>query len=271
MVYRCYNYPDYLMHHGIKGQKWGIRRTPAQLGHVVSSGARKIKNAVTSASAKRKAKKQAKKDAEEQEEKKRQEQDLETRKNNILKSRSARQLYENADLFTTQELQSAYNRLVLERNISQLTPKEKSTGQKVVDFYINNGEKVSKVIGTTNKIIANSKRFAELTGLSDSKTKDKGKQSDGQNGSSKKKKDKGGDSVAGEARKVASEAARDFAKDFSDIGDFARKAAKQASSSSSSKKEPVVNLSPDDVIVRDLSNEGRRWLEDRERRRLPGR
>lgn len=25
--------PDELYHHGIKGQKWGIRRTPAQLGH----------------------------------------------------------------------------------------------------------------------------------------------------------------------------------------------------------------------------------------------
>lgn len=24
---------DYIYHHGIKGQKWGIRRTPAQLGH----------------------------------------------------------------------------------------------------------------------------------------------------------------------------------------------------------------------------------------------
>ena len=23
----------YLMHHGVKGQKWGVRRTPAQLGH----------------------------------------------------------------------------------------------------------------------------------------------------------------------------------------------------------------------------------------------
>ena len=33
-----YNYydPDVIMHHGIKGMKWGIRRTPEQLGHKAS-------------------------------------------------------------------------------------------------------------------------------------------------------------------------------------------------------------------------------------------
>ena len=30
------NYPNYICHHGIKGMKWGIRRTPAQLGHKAS-------------------------------------------------------------------------------------------------------------------------------------------------------------------------------------------------------------------------------------------
>ena len=37
-----YIYDDYLEHHGIKGQKWGVRRTPEQLGHAVSRGRQSI-------------------------------------------------------------------------------------------------------------------------------------------------------------------------------------------------------------------------------------
>lgn len=34
-------FDDVLAHHGIKGQKWGVRRTPAQLGHKPSGSRRK--------------------------------------------------------------------------------------------------------------------------------------------------------------------------------------------------------------------------------------
>lgn len=33
-----YIYDDYLEHYGIKGMRWGVRRTPEQLGHAVSHG-----------------------------------------------------------------------------------------------------------------------------------------------------------------------------------------------------------------------------------------
>lgn len=49
----------YLMHHGIKGMKWGVRRTPAQLGHKSSAGSR-VKTKLNDPEFKRKAAKAAK-------------------------------------------------------------------------------------------------------------------------------------------------------------------------------------------------------------------
>lgn len=49
----------YLMHHGVKGMKWGVRRTPAQLGHRPTAGSR-IKTKLNDPEFKRKAAKAAK-------------------------------------------------------------------------------------------------------------------------------------------------------------------------------------------------------------------
>ena len=49
----------YLMHHGIKGMKWGVRRTPTQLGHKPSVGSR-VKTKLSDPEFKRKAAKAAK-------------------------------------------------------------------------------------------------------------------------------------------------------------------------------------------------------------------
>lgn len=47
---------DYLAHHGIKGQRWGIRRTPEQLGHKpVKKRESKIKKLVDEAAKKKQA------------------------------------------------------------------------------------------------------------------------------------------------------------------------------------------------------------------------
>lgn len=49
----------YLMHHGVKGMKWGVRRTPAQLGHKPSVGSR-VKTKLNDPEFRRKAAKAAK-------------------------------------------------------------------------------------------------------------------------------------------------------------------------------------------------------------------
>lgn len=129
---------DYaLQHHGVKGQKWGIHRTPEQLGH------------------KRRWKRQDKSSEENKERKKLSEEEKETRKNMVLKSRSAKLLYENADLFDYQELQSAYNRLQLERNIKNLSPKDISRGEAFVNNYIKVSNKTSEVTESSTRLYNN--------------------------------------------------------------------------------------------------------------------
>lgn len=108
---------DELYHHGIKGQKWGVRRTPAQLGHVVSRGAKKVKSMVRKSQAKRKAKKAAEEKEKREEAKK---------KKPVSK-------------MTDKELQTRINRLNMERqalslqrDISNLQPQHVSAGKKFI-------------------------------------------------------------------------------------------------------------------------------------------
>jgi len=122
-----------LYHFGIKGMKWGIRRTPIQLGH-----ATKNKN-------------QRKNDKQALNKKAR----IDKKKREVLKSRSAKELYKYANLFNTRELQEAYNRLQLERNIQNLFPKEVKKGQNFTQKIIKSGRTVSDLLDTGTKLYNN--------------------------------------------------------------------------------------------------------------------
>ena len=145
---------DYLYHHGIKGMKWGVRRTPAQLGHDVKKTTKKVAGFIRDSYSKHKTKKASKKEEATRKKTEATEADrqkaLERKKAAVLNSRSPKLLYENARLFTDQELQSAYNRLVLERNIANLTPKEKTAGQK----FAEKSSTISQTIGNISKTAA---------------------------------------------------------------------------------------------------------------------
>lgn len=188
---------NYLTHYGIKGQKWGIRRYQNSDGSLTSAGRKrysdsggirgavsKVKNAVTRRGSSSKA--AAKKKQEEKEEKEKE--TLEQKKDRVLKSRSAKELYENADLFTTQELQSAYNRLSLERNISSLVPKDVDKGKQFVDNAIKTAKTLNDAIDTGSKLYNNvAKVYNSLTEegrkkplpmIKDDQKKDKDKKDD---------------------------------------------------------------------------------------------
>lgn len=113
-----------LRHWGIKGQKWGVRRFQNTDGTLTAEGKKRYSKDGSDGPA----------------------ETVDAKKARILKSRSAKEVYKNADLFTTQELQEAYNRLNLERNIKSLVPAEVSKGEKFVDETIKWGKKTADLI-----------------------------------------------------------------------------------------------------------------------------
>lgn len=41
---KMYEYPDYLMHHGIKGMRWGVRRYQNKDGSLTNAGKKHVSN-----------------------------------------------------------------------------------------------------------------------------------------------------------------------------------------------------------------------------------
>lgn len=97
-----------LHHHGIKGMKWGVRRTAAQLGHVVAKGGRKVGNAISTSYKNRKEKKRIEK----------------------LMSKSVRKLSPEEYAERMDRLNKEKSMLDLQRNINQLDQKAVSAGKK---------------------------------------------------------------------------------------------------------------------------------------------
>lgn len=137
-----------LMHYNIKGSKWGQRRFQNKDGSLTPAGRERYgvgsgkKNGVSAldklkikrkAAAKHKgrpAKNQLAVKRTPEQIKKQQEAAREAKRKEVLASRSAKTLYENANLFTTDELRAAKMRLEIERDIRNLEPAKISKGEQ---------------------------------------------------------------------------------------------------------------------------------------------
>ena len=107
-----------LYHYGVKGMKWGVRRTAAQLGHVVKKGYKKTQSAVDTVRTKRAAKK-----AEE--------------------AAKKRAKITNSRKLTNEELESRIKRLELEQRYQDLVKNTASVdkGRKFVESIVESSGK----------------------------------------------------------------------------------------------------------------------------------
>lgn len=100
---------NYLEHHGIKGMKWGVRRTKAQLGYKV--GFRKKK--------------------------KKSEESKDTKSENQNKKTSKKKSKSVKDM-SDEELRAKINRLEMEKRYRDLSSKDVSKGKKFTSRVMNN-------------------------------------------------------------------------------------------------------------------------------------
>lgn len=130
---------DELIHYGVKGMKWGVRRTAEQLGHTTKKTAKKAASAAKEAYSKRKERKQSEKAAK------------------IRKKKKVKDM-------TDEELREHISRMQLEKQYLELkkqTAPQRSKGSKFVEQVLTKSgdniatQFVTYVLGTgTNKAFA---------------------------------------------------------------------------------------------------------------------
>lgn len=148
-----------LYHSGILGMRWGVRRFQRKDGSLTPEGKKRYSDGKTGSNTnskpkttltitKPKVKTEAEKKAE-----------LEAKKKEILSSRSAKKIYENAGLFSDQELTAVFNRLTTEKNIKALIPAEVSKGERIANKFVKTAGKLSEVIKTGANLYNNIARI----------------------------------------------------------------------------------------------------------------
>lgn len=127
-----------IYHHGVKGQQWGVRRTPAQLGHKISKLVRKRSKVTAEV------------------------------KNKPATKPKTKSISEMSD----QEIRDRIERLRLEKSLRDLTPKTTSRGRSVVNTIAKDmALPAAKEIGTQLVKAGMAKALNEALNLSNTEYK----------------------------------------------------------------------------------------------------
>lgn len=139
---------EYVLYHsGKKGMKWGLRLyqnkdgslTPLGRIHYAQQKRQRAKNLAKARTAKVEKRKR-------EEEEKTAREKMEAEKSEVLAKGSATDILKYKGKLTNQEMQTAVNRLNLERQLSELSAKEVAAGKQKTEDIVN------KAIGTGRKV-----------------------------------------------------------------------------------------------------------------------
>lgn len=164
-------FEEYLEHHGILGMKWGIRRTPEQLGHKVSKAREKFekygKKAANAAEAgnvksfdkyKSRAEKTYKKEIKLNEKLQKAIKRQNEADEKVVNRGSLDDVLAISDRLTKEQLDKAYNRLNAKQKLEGLKPSADSK----LDRLVSVGGKVATGAEHAYKIVSNVKNFKDV-------------------------------------------------------------------------------------------------------------
>lgn len=134
---------DELQHHGIKGQKWGVRRYQNKDGSLTKAGKkhRSLGKTIHDYKVNKKRKKNLEKAREAKKAAAEARQTVEEKRSKLLNSVDAKELYENKHLLTTQELNERLNRIDTEARLqSKIVVEQQKTGMDYVNEKMRSGK-----------------------------------------------------------------------------------------------------------------------------------
>lgn len=130
---------DYLEHHGVKGQKWGVTRTPEQLGHAPKKKKKPTVWTKAAKAIKKKAAAKKKKDI------KKDEVDANKLRDTLLKSADPKLVYKHRALLNDKELSERLSRINTEKKLKDLADSQTMTPEKFFKKGVDMGKQMEEV------------------------------------------------------------------------------------------------------------------------------